>query len=267
MSWPPSVPSGQRVLVTTPIARSPSSAGPSPAGSPPPSPTRAGGEGFPTEVEALDAVIVAAGELRHVLGEHRRALDKLAGDLEQLTAHRVNLTSRDAEAAEAIAEAVARRAGHMSAEHELATLRQALGENVDTVLAELRLVGARIERLDHDLLPAAEAAYTEAVRIQATANVVLRGASDAEVGASAMIGSHGCQPWRMSAGDYENTLGRLALIVGELPLLAGPPVPAVWDAELAPAMAMARRAIHEELVLDDLLNDMGARAPSKMKSF
>jgi uncharacterized protein (TIGR02679 family) len=74
--------------------------------------------------------------------------------------------------------------------------------------------------------------------------------------ANAMIGTHSCRPWRMSAVDYEQALSRLAPIVGELPVLEGPPVDAVWDPALASAMTRARRIVHEELVIEELLADM-----------
>ena len=82
--------------------------------------------------------------------------------------------------------------------------------------------------------------------------------------ANAMIGSHGCLPWRMSADEYETALARLAPMVGELPTLEGATVEAVWDQRLTASMARARRTIHEELVIDDLLADVvsvaGARS-------
>jgi uncharacterized protein (TIGR02679 family) len=74
--------------------------------------------------------------------------------------------------------------------------------------------------------------------------------------ANAMIGARGCRPWRMGAADYEAALARLAPLAGELPPLEGPTTDAAWDRELAPAMARARRAVHEELLLDDLLADL-----------
>jgi uncharacterized protein (TIGR02679 family) len=74
--------------------------------------------------------------------------------------------------------------------------------------------------------------------------------------ANVLIATHGCAPWRMSSGDYLDGLGKLAPLVGDLPILGDLPVVASWDEGLAPAMAAARRAIHEELVLDDLLTDM-----------
>ena len=74
--------------------------------------------------------------------------------------------------------------------------------------------------------------------------------------ANSMIGSHGCAPWRMAAADYESALARLAPMVGELPVLDGPPVLASWDIELTATMARARRVVHEELVIDDLLGDL-----------
>jgi hypothetical protein len=51
-------------------------------------------------------------------------------------------------------------------------------------------------------------------------------------------------------------LGRLAPVVAELPALAGDPVTAGWDGQLTVEMARAGRAIHEELVLVELLADL-----------
>jgi uncharacterized protein (TIGR02679 family) len=79
--------------------------------------------------------------------------------------------------------------------------------------------------------------------------------------ANAMVGRHGCRPWRMSVDDYEAALARLAPMVGGLPLLDGPPVAAVWDPALTEAMARARQTIHEELVIEDLLADMDRGCP------
>jgi hypothetical protein len=71
-----------------------------------------------------------------------------------------------------------------------------------------------------------------------------------------MIGRHGCRPWRLSAGDYDDALARLAPIASELPMLDGPPVEALWDPALTAAMARARRIVHEELLIEELLDDM-----------
>jgi hypothetical protein len=80
-----------------------------------------------------------------------------------------------------------------------------------------------------------------------------------------MVAGHGCTPWRMSTVDYDGALARLAPLVGDLPILGASPIVAVWDDDLAPAMAAARRAIHEELVLADLLADMsGAEASAEV---
>jgi uncharacterized protein (TIGR02679 family) len=74
--------------------------------------------------------------------------------------------------------------------------------------------------------------------------------------ANVLVTGHGCEPWRMTATDYEAALARLAPLVNELPALDGPPVAASWDVELATAMTDAGRAVHEELVLDELVTDL-----------
>jgi hypothetical protein len=48
-------------------------------------------------------------------------------------------------------------------------------------------------------------------------------------------------------------------MVGDLPQLGDAPVTASWDAALTDEMRRARRAIHEELLLDGLLSDLARR--------
>jgi uncharacterized protein (TIGR02679 family) len=74
--------------------------------------------------------------------------------------------------------------------------------------------------------------------------------------ANAVIGTHDCRPWRFEAGDYLAALARFAPAVAELPPLGSVPTPARWDPALTDEMHRAGRAIHEELVLDDLLADL-----------
>lgn len=76
--------------------------------------------------------------------------------------------------------------------------------------------------------------------------------------ANALIGIHGCQPWRFEALDYLDALAKLAGLVPELPALGEASVQACWDESLGAQMAAAGRAVHEELVLSDLLADLGA---------
>lgn len=63
-----------------------------------------------------------------------------------------------------------------------------------------------------------------------------------------VIGRHGALPWRYGAADY-----RAAPKGAEL---AGAPVAAVWDDELSAAMREERRAVHEEGVVEALLEDL-----------
>jgi uncharacterized protein (TIGR02679 family) len=58
-------------------------------------------------------------------------------------------------------------------------------------------------------------------------------------------------PWRMSRADYE-----LAVGVGRGVPLRGAPAEAVWDPELAPAMSARGLAVHEEALLDHLIEDL-----------
>jgi uncharacterized protein (TIGR02679 family) len=68
--------------------------------------------------------------------------------------------------------------------------------------------------------------------------------------ANLIIDRHAALAWRFGCHDYRQ-------LTGGIPL-AGSPVAACWDAELMPAMLAAGRGIHEEQVLDSLLEDLGA---------
>jgi hypothetical protein len=48
-------------------------------------------------------------------------------------------------------------------------------------------------------------------------------------------------------------------MVDDLPQFGDAPVTASWDIALTDEMKRARRAIHEELVLDELLSDLAGR--------
>jgi uncharacterized protein (TIGR02679 family) len=74
--------------------------------------------------------------------------------------------------------------------------------------------------------------------------------------ANLLVGVHQCRPWRFGGTDYLDALARLASVVAELPTLGADPVAACWDEPLTSAMAAAGRAVHEELLLDDLLADL-----------
>lgn len=63
-----------------------------------------------------------------------------------------------------------------------------------------------------------------------------------------IVRDHHARPWRYTTTDYQATTGGAPL--------HGKPVEARWDPTLAPALAHAGRAVHEEQVLDDLLNDL-----------
>jgi uncharacterized protein (TIGR02679 family) len=63
-------------------------------------------------------------------------------------------------------------------------------------------------------------------------------------------------PWRFMAVDYRRALAA----PGERPPLRSRPVAALWDPELAPAMAAAGEAVEEEAVLGDLLADLAPPA-------
>lgn len=64
----------------------------------------------------------------------------------------------------------------------------------------------------------------------------------------------GAQPWRMSAGDYEEAVAA-ASSADKLPL-AGTPGPTPWDPQLAVNMSRIGVAVHEEALLNVLLADL-----------
>jgi uncharacterized protein (TIGR02679 family) len=62
-------------------------------------------------------------------------------------------------------------------------------------------------------------------------------------------------PWRFDAASYED-----ALATGPGPRLRGTPTTARWDPALTPAMLRSGRAVEEESVLDQLLDDLSGAA-------
>jgi uncharacterized protein (TIGR02679 family) len=67
--------------------------------------------------------------------------------------------------------------------------------------------------------------------------------------ANTIIARHGAEPWKMAASDYERAAtGALSL--------SGAAIAASWDDQLMPAMLTLGRAVHEEQVLDNLMNDL-----------
>ena len=78
--------------------------------------------------------------------------------------------------------------------------------------------------------------------------------------ANRIIRRYSALPWRMAAEDYEQ-LAAHARNQGSPGLpLAGAPVEASWDADLAAAMTVLNVALHEESALDRLVADL---APGK----
>lgn len=74
--------------------------------------------------------------------------------------------------------------------------------------------------------------------------------------ANLLMGSYQCRPWRFGSVDYLSALAGLAPVVAELPVLNGAPVGSCWDEQLTTEMAGAGRAVHEELLLNDLIADL-----------
>lgn len=68
--------------------------------------------------------------------------------------------------------------------------------------------------------------------------------------ANRLVATAGCRPWRMSAEDYQ------AAVRADGPALLGAPVAPEWDPALGEAMRRTGRAVHEEAVLDSLLDHL-----------
>jgi uncharacterized protein (TIGR02679 family) len=86
------------------------------------------------------------------------------------------------------------------------------------------------------------------------AGVTLRYHGDFDWGgiriANELVARIGVRPWRMSAAEYEQAAG------GGMISLEGRRVEAVWDPSLATVMASAGVAVHEEALIDTLLDDL-----------
>ncbi|GGZ35062.1 hypothetical protein GCM10010365_64850 [Streptomyces poonensis] len=77
--------------------------------------------------------------------------------------------------------------------------------------------------------------------------------------ANRIILRYGALPWRMGAEDYEHLAARSQREgIPQLPL-DGQPVSAAWDQHLAPAMTALGVALHEEVTLDLLVDDLSGR--------
>jgi uncharacterized protein (TIGR02679 family) len=74
--------------------------------------------------------------------------------------------------------------------------------------------------------------------------------------ANLLIGRYHCRPWHFRSTHYLRALSNLAPVVAEVPILSEPPVAAGRDAELTSEMAQAKRAVHEEVVLQELIGDL-----------
>ncbi len=81
--------------------------------------------------------------------------------------------------------------------------------------------------------------------------------------ANAVIGGIGAEPWRFSASDHARALDRARAAGVPLRALRGPVPEAVWDAALAPSVRAAGVEVEEELVIDELLEDLGLGAVSR----
>jgi uncharacterized protein (TIGR02679 family) len=67
------------------------------------------------------------------------------------------------------------------------------------------------------------------------------------------LAAMGLKPWRMTSTDYVAAVAAADAQGVELPLDATLPPPTPWDATLHDAFASARRVVHEERLIEDLL--------------
>lgn len=70
----------------------------------------------------------------------------------------------------------------------------------------------------------------------------------------------GAVPWRMTADDYQAALAAAEASGVVLPVEPAAPGPTPWDSELRDLFDAERRVVHEERVLDDLLDALVALA-------
>ncbi|MCL3997351.1 DUF2399 domain-containing protein [Streptomyces lavenduligriseus] len=73
--------------------------------------------------------------------------------------------------------------------------------------------------------------------------------------ASALLRRVPWRPWRYTAADYRAAVAATPLASP----LAGTPTTAVWDPDLPAALTELGARVEEEMVLDDLLTDLGGR--------
>ena len=70
--------------------------------------------------------------------------------------------------------------------------------------------------------------------------------------ANTILARHKAEPWRMSAADYRTAATRFLS-------LSGTPIVATWDDQLTPVMQSIGRGVHEEQVVDTLIDDLAER--------
>jgi uncharacterized protein (TIGR02679 family) len=75
----------------------------------------------------------------------------------------------------------------------------------------------------------------------------------AGIGICRRMADLGCRPWRMGAADYAAACERAAAAGVELPIEESPCGPTPWDPALEREIERLGRAVHEELVLAELL--------------
>lgn len=80
--------------------------------------------------------------------------------------------------------------------------------------------------------------------------------------ANQLWASHGFTPWRFDAAGYSDALRIAAPLAIELPAVGNRPVPAAWDPSLTETMRHAGKVVHEELLLEVLLDDLLPNAPT-----
>lgn len=132
-------------------------------------------------------------------------------------------------------------------------------ENPAVVLAAVRAAAERVPRPEAPLICLEGQPATAARRlldVLAESGATLRYHGDFDWPglriANLVMQRHGADPWRYDAATYERIVA--AGSIG--PELVGERVEASWDARLAESMEERGRAVHEEAMLDELLEDL-----------
>ncbi len=79
----------------------------------------------------------------------------------------------------------------------------------------------------------------------------------AGVGICRRLAEQGCTPWRMGSGDYDEAVSNASIAGLELPVEKAMCGATPWDPQLQFQINKVKSVVHEELLLDSLLNEQG----------